>query len=247
MEWKKSNISQSELEKQQQAYIKEALEMAKKSMASQFEKTAEIEKAENERKAAEKAEAERIAAEKAEAERIAAERAEAERIAAEKAKAEKIAAERAEAERIAAERAEAERIAAEKAKAERIAAERAEAERIAAEKIKEELTVYHNSEENDNNEVQDISKGSCQMSDDKKICCEENSIKLNEEDIIDISEIKKSSERQQSQQHQNQSQSPNQTQRQNVNPPNFNRYINDHNKNQCNCPNCRRKRAEQQH
>ena len=27
MEWKKSNISQSELEKQQQAYIKEALEM----------------------------------------------------------------------------------------------------------------------------------------------------------------------------------------------------------------------------
>ena len=238
MEWKKSNISQSELEKQQQAYIKEALEMAKRSVASQFEKAAEIEKAKAEREAAEKIEAERIAAENAEAERVAAEKAEAERIAAEKAEAERVAAEKAEAERIAAEKAEAERIAAEKAEAERIAAEKAEAERIAAEKteaetLKEELTSYCGTNEEA----------------DKDESCLDQCLNLSDkDDIIDVTEVKKAMEPSEAQ-----SKSRQRTMTQNgaankkpSSPPNFNRFINEHNKSQCNCPNCQKRRAEQQ-
>ena len=228
MEWKKSNISQSELEKQQQAYIKEALEMAKRSVASQFEKAAEIEKAKAEREAAEKIEAERIAAEKAEAERVAAEKAEAERIAAEKAEAERIAAEKAEAERIAAEKAEAERIAAEKAEAERIAAEKTEAETL-----KEELTSYCGTNEEA----------------DKDESCPDQCLNLSDkDDIIDVTEVKKAMEPSEAQ---NKSRQRTMTQNGAANkkpssPPNFNRFINEHNKSQCNCPNCQKRRAEQQ-
>ena len=179
MEWKKSNITQTELEKQQQAYIKEALEMAKRSVTAQFEKA---ERAENERIAAEKAEAERIAAEKAEAERIAAEKAVTERIAAEKAKTE-------------------------------------------SQKLKEELTTYSNTE----NEP-----------DQPETCTEPPP--ASSEDIIDISEFKKNA----GQVRQNNRNQPPQ-QKPSSPPPNFNRYINDHNKSQCNCPNCQRKRAEQKH
>ena len=208
MEWKKSNISQSELEKQQQAYIKEALEMAKRSVASQFEKAAEIEKAKAEREAAEKIEAERIAAEKAEAERVAAEKAEAERIAAEKA--------------------EAERIAAEKAEAERIAAEKTEAETL-----KEELTSYCGTNEEA----------------DKDESCLDQCLNLSDkDDIIDVTEVKKAMEPSEAQ-----SKSRQRTMTQNgaankkpSSPPNFNRFINEHNKSQCNCPNCQKRRAEQQ-
>ncbi len=208
MEWKKSNISQSELEKQQQAYIKEALEMAKRSVASQFEKAAEIEKAKAEREAAEKIEAERIATEKAEAERIAAEKAEAERIAAEKA--------------------EAERIAAEKAEAERIASEKAEAEAL-----KEELTSYCGTDEDA----------------DKDKSCPDQCLNLSDkDDIIDVTEVKKAMEP--CEPH-NKSQQRTMTQngaanRKPSSPPNFNRFINEHNKSQCNCPNCQKRRAEQQ-
>lgn len=224
MEWKKSNISQSELEKQQQAYIKEALEMAKRSVASQFEKAAEMEKAKVEREAAEKAEAERIAAEKVEAERVAAEKAEAERIAAEKAKAERVAAEKAEAERIAAEKAEAERAAAEKAKAE-------------SEKLKEELTSFAEPEEDTT---------------DCKPCSDECLKQSDKDCVIDIEEVKKTMsapEKQDRNQAHNQERAITQNNtpnRKQGNPPNFNRYINEHNKNQCNCPNCQRRRAEQQ-
>ncbi len=198
MEWKKSNISQSELEKQQQAYIKEALEMAKRSVASQFEKAAEIEKAKAEREAAEKIEAERIATEKAEAERIAAEKA------------------------------EAERIAAEKAEAERIAAEKAEAEAL-----KEELTSYCGTDEDA----------------DKDKSCPDQCLNLSDkDDIIDVTEVKKAMEP--CEPH-NKSQQRTMTQngaanRKPSSPPNFNRFINEHNKSQCNCPNCQKRRAEQQ-
>ncbi len=208
MEWKKSNISQSELEKQQQAYIKEALEMAKRSVASQFEKAAEIEKAKAEREAAEKIEAERIAAEKAEAERVAAEKAEAERIVAEKA--------------------EAERIAAEKAEAERIVAEKTEAETL-----KEELTSYCGTNEEA----------------DKYESCLDQCLNLSDkDDIIDVTEVKKAMEPSEAQ---NKSRQRTMTQNGAANkkpssPPNFNRFINEHNKSQCNCPNCQKRRAEQQ-
>ena len=188
MEWKKSNISQSELEKQQQAYIKEALEMAKRSVASQFEKAAEIEKAKAEREAAEKIEAERIATEKAEAERIAAEKAEAERIAAEKAE---------------------------------------------AEALKEELTSYCGTDEDA----------------DKDKSCPDQCLNLSDkDDIIDVTEVKKAMEP--CEPH-NKSQQRTMTQngaanRKPSSPPNFNRFINEHNKSQCNCPNCQKRRAEQQ-
>ncbi len=248
MEWKKSNISQSELEKRQQAYIKEALEMAKRSVASQFEKAKEMEQAEVERKAAEqaeverkaveKAEAERKAAEQAEAERKAAEQAEAERKAAEQAEAERKAAKKAEAERKAAEQAEAERKAAKKAEAERKAAEQAEAERIAAEKaeaekLKEEMTVY--------SEPQAPEEG-CGS-------CSDECLNLSDKDnIIDISEVKKTmepSEKREGNRERSITRQNPPCANQNT-PPNFNRYINEHNKNQCNCPNCRKRRAEQQ-
>ena len=87
MEWKKSNISSSELERQQEAYIKEALEMAKRSITGGSDKAAA------EKLAAEKAAAEKAAAEKAAAEKLAAEKEAAEKAAAEKETAEKSAAE----------------------------------------------------------------------------------------------------------------------------------------------------------
>ena len=178
MEWKKSNISQSELEKQQQAYIKEALEMAKRSVASQFEKAAEIEKAKEEREAAEKAEAERVAAEKAEAERIVAEKTE-------------------------------------------------------AETLKEELTSYCGTNEEA----------------DKDESCPDQCLNLSDkDDIIDVTEVKKAMEPSEAQ---NKSRQRTMTQNGAANkkpssPPNFNRFINEHNKSQCNCPNCQKRRAEQQ-
>lgn len=178
MEWKKSNISQSELEKQQQAYIKEALEMAKRSVASQFEKAAEIEKAKAEREAAEKAEAERVAAEKAEAERIVAEKTE-------------------------------------------------------AETLKEELTSYCGTNEEA----------------DKDESCPDQCLNLSDkDDIIDVTEVKKAMEPSEAQ---NKSRQRTMTQNGAANkkpssPPNFNRFINEHNKSQCNCPNCQKRRAEQQ-
>ena len=98
MEWTKSNISGSELERQQQAYIKEALEMAKRSVSLQMENAAA--KAAAEKAAAEKAAAEKAAAEKAAAEKAAAEKAAAEKAAAEKAAAEKAADDKADAEQI---------------------------------------------------------------------------------------------------------------------------------------------------
>ena len=97
MEWKKSNISSSELERQQEAYIKEALEMAKRSITGGSDKAAA------EKLAAEKAAAEKLAAEKAAAEKAAAEKAAAEKLAAEKEAAEKAAAEKETAEKSAAE------------------------------------------------------------------------------------------------------------------------------------------------
>ena len=288
MEWKKSNISQSELEKQQQAYIKEALEMAKRSVASQFEKAAEIEKAKAEREAAEKIEAERIATEKAEAERIAAEKAEAERIAAEKAEAERIAAEKAEVERIAAEKAEAERIAAEKAETERIAAEKAEAERIATEKAETERIATEKAEAEriaaekaeaeriaaekaeaeriaaEKAEAERIASekaeaealkeeltsycGTDEAADKDKSCPDQCLNLSDKDDIIDVTEVKKAMEP--CEPH-NKSQQRTMTQngaanRKPSSPPNFNRFINEHNKSQCNCPNCQKSRAEQQ-
>ncbi len=168
MEWKKSNISQSELEKQQQAYIKEALEMAKRSVASQFEKAAEIEKAKAEREAAEKIEAERIAAEKTE-----------------------------------------------------------------AETLKEELTSYCGTNEEA----------------DKDESCPDQCLNLSDkDDIIDVTEVKKAMEPSEAQ---NKSRQRTMTQNGAANkkpssPPNFNRFINEHNKSQCNCPNCQKRRAEQQ-
>lgn len=240
MEWKKSNISQNELEKQQQAYIKEALEMAKRSMAAQLDKTAEAEKAK--RAADEKAAAERAAAEKAAAEKAAAEKAAAERAAAEKAAAEKAAAEKA-----AAEKAAAEKAAAERADAEKAASEKAAKEKAAAESIQEEVTKYHELKENVNIEISRDYEEAEEIHDiDKEMSSNENKTEesgcnIKEDDIIDISQIKNCSDGHQKNTHQNKMP----VQKQNNNPPNFNRYINEHNKNQCNCPNCQRKRAEQ--
>ena len=77
MEWKKTSISGAELERQQQAYIKEALEMAKRSVTSHFgssdKKTAD-EKIAADKAIAEKSAAEKVAAEKAAAEKAAAEK-----------------------------------------------------------------------------------------------------------------------------------------------------------------------------
>ena len=250
MEWKKTSISGAELERQQQAYIKEALEMAKRSVTSQFgssdknsvDDKAAVEKAAAEKNAAEKAAAEKIfaekaAAEKAAAEKIAAEKAAAERITAEKAAAEKIAAEKAAAEKIAAERAAAEKIAAEKA-AEKIAAEKA-AEKIAAEKAAEKTdennTINIFEEDKEDEELTQFSpiteeKTECEA---PKIVSEEIE-QSGEPDIIDIAQIKKENFTKESDQAQISS-----------DPPNFNNYINQHNKARCNCPNCQRKRQQQ--
>ena len=221
MEWKKTSISGAELERQQQAYIKEALEMAKRSVTSQFgssDKNSVDDKA-----AVEKASAEKIAAEKAAAEKIFAEKA-----AAEKAAAEKIAAEKAAAERITAEKAAAEKIAAEKA-AEKTAAEKA------AEKTDENNTINIFEEDKEDEELTQFSpiteeKTECEA---PKIVSEEIE-QSGEPDIIDIAQIKKENFTKESDQAQISS-----------DPPNFNNYINQHNKARCNCPNCQRKRQQQ--
>mgnify|MGYP001144615992 CR=1 FL=1 len=199
MEWKKSNISGSELEKQQQAYIKEALEMAKRSVAVHLDNAA-------------------IEAEKAAAEKAAAEKAAAEKAAAEKAAVEKAAAEKAAVEKAAAEKAAVEKAAVEKADAEKAAAEKAAAEKKEA----EELTKYTG--DNKNTEC---------INESKTECCDES---INNEDIIDIAELKRKKQEQTSI-------APTQNNA-SSNPPNFNNYINNHNKAQCNCPNCQRKRAQ---
>lgn len=220
MEWKKSNMSQNELEKQQQAYIKEALEMAKRSMASQLDKAAEAERLKKE--AAEKAAQEKAAAEKASQEKIAAEKAAQERAAAEKA-------------------------AQEKAAAEKAAQEKSAAEKAGEKNTQEELPKYHELKENVNieiskdyeeaEEIHDIDGSTSSDEGDAEECRSNTS----EDDIIDISQIKNSSDGHQK----NISQDKMPVRSQNGNPPNFNRYINEHNKNQCNCPHCQRKRAEQ--
>ena len=228
MEWTKSNISGAELEQKQQAYIKEALEMAKRSKAQDDGALREQEKAAKEKKAAEeRAEAERKAAEKKAAE----EKAEAERKAAEeKAEAERKAAEKkAEAERKAAnEKAEAEKAAKEKEEAAREkdeAAEEAEdnaddeaeelidpgdfAELIGAEDIEDDDEC---GDDSDDNEKQD----DCDDKDDGLI------------DTEQLAHTKKAA---------------NSSQKESA-PANFNQYINQHNnKAQCNCPSCQRKRA----
>lgn len=195
MEWTKSNLSGSELEKQQQAYIKEALEMAKRSVSSQLEK------------AAEKAAAEKAAAEKAAAEKAAAEKAAAEKAAVEKAAAEKAAAEKAAAEKAAAEKAAAEKAAAEKA--------------IKKEEEKEELTQFAPGIE----ETEDDCPPTELMPETGK---------SDEEEIIDIAQIKKENFT-----------VTNAPTAKSVNPPSFNNYINQHNKAQGSCPNCQRKRSGQ--
>ncbi len=208
MEWKKTSISGAELEKQQQAYIKEALEMAKRSVTSQFGSS-------DKKSVDEKAAAEKVAAEK---------------IAAEKAAAEKIAAEKAAAEKIAAEKAAAEKIAAEKAAAERIAAEKA-----AADKADENNTVNISEEDKEDEDLTQFSP----IAEEETVCeapktVSDETVQSGEPDIIDIAQIKKENFTKES----NLAQSSN-------NPPNFNNYINQHNKAQCNCPNCQRKRQQQ--
>ena len=239
MEWKKTSISGAELERQQQAYIKEALEMAKRSVTSQFgssDKNSVYDKAAVEKAAAEKIAAEKAAGEKIFAEKAAAEKAAAEKIAAEKAAAEKIAAEKAAAEKIAAEKA-AEKIAAEKA-AEKTAAEKA-AEKTAAEKAAEKTdennTINIFEEDKEDEELTQFSpiteeKTECEA---PKIVSEEIE-QSGEPDIIDIAQIKKENFTKESDQAQISS-----------DPPNFNNYINQHNKARCNCPNCQRKRQQQ--
>lgn len=243
MEWKKSNMSQNELEKQQQAYIKEALEMAKRSMASQLDKTAEAERIKKE--AAEKAAREKAAAERAAQEKAATERDAQEKAAAEKAAQEKAAAERAVQERAAAEKAAQEKTVAERAAQERAAAEKAAQEKAEEKNIHDDLPKYHELKENVNIEITKDYEEAVESHDIDAITPDKDNAEdcgnTSEEDIIDISQIKNSSDGHQK----NISQDKMPVRSQNSNPPNFNRYINEHNKNQCNCPHCQRKRAEQ--
>ncbi len=234
MEWKKTSISGAELEKQQQAYIKEALEMAKRSVTAQLEKSDK--KASDEKSAAEKLAAEKATAEKA-AEKAAAEKAAAEKFAAEKAAAEKAAAEKAAAEKLAAEKAAAEKAAAEKAAAEQAAAEKAAAEKAAAdaETTDENNAVNKCEEEMKEEELTQFlpiaeEETECEAQNDAS----EETVQSGEPDIIDIAQIKK----------ENFTRETDCTQSTN-NPPNFNNYINQHNKAQCGCPNCQRKRQQQ--
>ena len=187
MEWKKTSISGAELERQQQAYIKEALEMAKRSVTSQFGSSDKI-------SADEKADFEKTAAEKAAAEKAAAEKA-----------------------------------AAEKAAAEKAAAERA------AENAPENNTTNICEE---NKEDDDLTQFSSIIEEETKCAApktaSEEPIQSGEPDIIDIAQIKKENFTKESGQAQISS-----------DPPNFNNYIDQHNKAQCNCPNCQRKRQQQ--
>ena len=226
MEWKKSNISGAELEQKQQAYIKEALEMAKRSSAKSQEDEAVRAQEAAEKMAKEKAAAEKEAAEKAEAER----RAEAARKAAE----EKAAREKAEAERKATEeKAEAERKAAEeKAEAERKAAENAAAE---AEKEAAENEAEDNAEELINSDGFAELIGGDDTEDKDADHCEEEQGKCEDTDseLIDTAQLAHTENSEKAEQNE-------------PAPANFNQYINQHNKAQCNCPNCRRKRAMMQ-
>ncbi|MCM1487595.1 MAG: histone H1-like repetitive region-containing protein [Firmicutes bacterium] len=255
MDWKKSNISSSELEQKQQAYIKEALEMAKRSLSVQEEKAAE-------RAAAEKAAAEKAAAEKAAAEKAAAEKAAAEKAAAEKAAAEKAAAEKAAAEKAAAEKAAAEKAAAEKAAAEKAAAEKAAAEKAAAEKAAaaEELTKFSDKEEALDQpafaeeeeepcadpapmpDFQELTKEPSEKAEKCEVAVQDSPAEkseadrcqkqdtCNETDLIDIAARKK----QQSTEGQRPSSSVS-----------LNQYISQHNQARCSCPSCQKKRAGQ--
>ena len=177
MEWKKTSISGAELERQQQAYIKEALEMAKRSVTSQFGSSDKI-------SADEKADFEKTAAEKA---------------------------------------------AAEKAAAEKAAAERA------AENAPENNTTNiceENKEDDDLTQFSPIIEEETECAAPKT--ASEEPIQSGEPDIIDIAQIKKENFTKESGQAQISS-----------DPPNFNNYIDQHNKAQCNCPNCQRKRQQQ--
>ena len=248
MEWTKSNISGAELERKQQAYIKEALEMAKRSKGQdeELERTA-AEKAKAERKAAEeKAEAERKAAERAAAEKQAAEeKAEAERKAAERAAAEKQAAEkRAEAERKAAKE-KAERAAAEKEEA---AKRKSESEKEAVEKERKDIADEEADVEElidpedfaeligDDNMDEDVEdKGKDDKHEANEVGSEERGDCGNkDEELIDTSQLAHTKNPSNSSQKENAA-------------ANFNQYINLHNsQTQCNCPNCQKKRAMMQ-
>ena len=221
MEWKKSNISQSELEKQQQTYIKEALEMAKRSAALQFEKLVASEKARNEFIAAEKTETKPIAAEKTEIKPIAAEKTEIKPIAAEKT--------------------EIKPIASEKTETEPVTTEKTEIKPVTSEKTETEPDNIKDKEETDTfiipKEAEtDSASYSGEILDQSDKDC-----------VIDIEEVRKTieiHEKNNSSQPQLTAQN-NTVSRKQVAPPNFNRYINDHNRNQCNCPNCQKRRTEQ--
>ena len=230
MEWTKSNISSSELEQKQQAYIKEALEMAKRSLSMQEEKMI----------------AEKAAAEKAAAEKAAAEKAAAEKVAAEKAAAEKAAAEKAAAEKAAAERAAAEKAAAEKAKEEFTKLsektedlnepvfekeETSEKEPAAPAPVFQMLTANRDEEKEQCPKPEQDNAAVSKEEKNGNDCRNEQKDKNCDEDIIDIAARKKQQAAQQ--------QRPN-------SPANFNQYINQHNRSQCNCPSCQKKRAGQQ-
>ena len=258
MEWTKSNISRAELEQKQQAYIKEALEMAKRSSAKaqddealrEKEKKKAAEKAEAERKAAEeKAAAERKAAEaKAAAERMMEEKAAAERKAEEEKAAyeKKIAEEKAAAERKAAEKAEAERKAAEeKAAAERKAAEEeakeqelgdisdenAEPEEMVDPEDFVELIGAENTDEKCKDECTDDDKGEGECRDNGAEYEKHDECSDNDNDLINTAQLA-------------QTKNPSNTSQKETAPANFNQYINRHNNNvQRNCPNCQKKRA----
>ena len=221
MEWKKSNITGAELEQKQQAYIKEALEMAKRSTAKAEDETAvrAQEKAKVEKKAAEKAEAERKAAEKAAAEKQAAkEKAESERKAAE----EKAAAEKKAAEEAAAEKKAEKEAAAEKETEEEMEDDNAESNELINPDDFAELIGAENTEDGS----EDFEKNG-ESKDEKQEECNES-----DSELIDTAQLAKTK-------------SSEKAKKENA-PTNFNQYVNQHNKAQCNCPNCRRKRAMMQ-
>ncbi len=243
MEWKKTNISSSELEKQQQAYIKEALEMAKKSIS--------IEKNKAEKAAAEKAAAEKAAAEKAAAEKAAAEKAAAEKAAAEKAAAEKAAAEKAAAEKAAEEIKEQEEL---KVKSEMTKFEKEEGidENILIEEDNmdnsEDIIIESNEntdtiESNENTDTIESSENTENIA--KEEIAQSEIVNNGEEcddGIIDLSqpifpECNADTEKKTENKPLSQN-SPNPS-----NPPNFDSYIRQHNQSQGGCPNCQKRRT----
>lgn len=263
MEWTKSNISSAELEQKQQAYIKEALEMAKRSAKNQDDETIKAqERAAAEKKAAEeKAAAELRAAEKAESERRAAaeKRADEEKIEAER----KAAEEKAEAERKAAEeKVEAERKA---AKADKIETEKAaEGEREVEEERTAGESEVSETEDNSDSEAEpeeliDLEEFTEPIgsndADEKCDECEDHGA----EDTVSNEDEKGSSVSEKQEVCDDgddelidtaqlaHTKNPAKSEQKETAPANFNQYINLHNeKAQCNCPNCQRKRAMMQ-